>query len=434
MIGRAGAPGRQGSLAPAGDGSEGRHGAGDEGHVLWRVRTFAEIARGARRGPTVVVAIVAAALLTLGISDRSRAAPPLQAVPVYREFGDWIVGCDETRRCMAKLAPDDDRSAPLDQAHLTIWMDPGPQAEPELVFGAAPPDDDARGIALLPLRLRLDGVALPSDAAWEDAGSGEIRLRGEAARALLGRVRDGSAVTVAPADGHGATLSLQGLAATLLLVDAVQGRVGTVSALGQPGPGSAAGLAPPVLEPVLRAAPVPPPLVGGADLVRTVARIAAPARRAAGCDTAGNGDASWAQPLTGAEALVALACDSGAYQTGFLLFRVPRNRPAGAVPLRLPVPPLAGLGSDTDGGGTLMGASFDPARGVLSSRSVGRGLGDCGEQLDWVFDGRRFQLAFRAAQERCGGNTAEWPILLRSLIVAPKAAAPKAAAPGASAP
>ena len=59
---------------------------------------------------------------------------------------------------------------------------------------------------------------------------------------------------------------------------------------------------------------------------------------------------------------------------------------------------------------------------TLYARYKGRGIGDCGFEATWQFDGRAFQLSHYAEMQTCGGLSADaWPVLWR---VAEPAGAP----------
>jgi hypothetical protein len=208
-------------------------------------------------------------------------------------------------------------------------------------------------------------------------------------------------------------LSLDGLSAALLLMDDVQGRIGTKGAWARPGsaPESRVPAAPSL--PSLARASVPKPLAS-----RDATRLAAAVRKAKadvlddeGCESASN-DQAYA--LTDSDALVLVECMTGAYQEGSLAFRVPRDAPAKAVLLRFDTipgePPLDQLWL----------AGYDPASGELAHHSKGRGLGDCGGDARWQFDGTGFHLLEYRQMRRCGGLMPDdWPTLWRARAATP---------------
>ncbi|RZM11855.1 MAG: hypothetical protein EOP67_66550, partial [Sphingomonas sp.] len=50
--------------------------------------------------------------------------------PLYREIGDWLLGCDNTRRCVARYVPEDDGALQADDDDdpfgMTIVREEGP--------------------------------------------------------------------------------------------------------------------------------------------------------------------------------------------------------------------------------------------------------------------------------------------------------------------
>jgi hypothetical protein len=200
------------------------------------------------------------------------------------------------------------------------------------------------------------------------------------------------------------------MSAALLLVDDVQGRIGTRGALLRRGdrPDSAVPLAPAL--PVLHRPRLASPL---ADSEAT--RLAAAVRRARAsvladreCERSA-GDAAFA--LTGNDALVLLSCTAGAYQEGSLVFRVPREAPRQAMLVNLPMLP----GEQAES--LIWFADYDPASGELVHHMKGRGLGDCGDAARWLFDGNTFHLLQVRRMPRCGGlSPDDWPTLWRATV------------------
>ena len=90
------------------------------------------------------------------------AAPPLPGVPVYRQFGRWLVACDNTRTCVARGFDEGIR------AELELTRSAGGTA-PTLTLSAADPVDAAA--------IRLDGKPLAFPApAWSDQDLPDARL------------------------------------------------------------------------------------------------------------------------------------------------------------------------------------------------------------------------------------------------------------------
>ncbi len=89
-------------------------------------------------------------------------------------------------------------------------------------------------------------------------------------------------------------------------------------------------------------------------------------------------------------------------------YRVKKPFTARSVRLRLPFTP-SGDGSEME----LMNASFDEKTRELTTLALGRGLGDCGIQTRWRFDGQRFRLVRYAEEPSCDNwnGPDAWPTL-----------------------
>lgn len=351
------------------------------------------------------------AFLVLATPAPAATLPP---VPASRTFTDWLVACDNTRRCEVKFLPDADASdaTAARDTTLAITRDAGPEGTLTLqVYGEHPGG---------PATLVLDGQALGDVGPWRDAGEDGATMRGPAALDLTRRLRNGAALAISLPGGE-ARFSLRGLAAALLLVDAVQGRVDGVTALARQGPTGADAVPPALALPVLHAAAPPPPLRGADALVAAVRRARRDLLKVQDCDenagSEGDGDQIW--PLDATTALVALRCIQGAYQGSSLMLRVPRGAPGRAEPLHLPVPPGLPSTWDRTQDDQLTEADYNPTTATLSTSSKGRGLADCGLSASWVFDGRAFQPAALDFQDTCGGEAGDWPTLFRTRTAPP---------------
>ena len=332
-------------------------------------------------------------------------------VPLYRTFKDWTVACDNTRSCTAVGM----RENEADGLVAVIRRDAGPNGAASLVLTGPDIDGDSR-LLLDKQELDLD----PRHWRWEEPKNEDERGRRVARDAatvtgFLRDLRNGHRVAIAdfesdtPAKGL-VDLSLDGLSAALLLIDDVQGRVGTQGAWGRPGGKANATVPAAPAIPVLRRGPAPKPLSE-----RDAAKLAAAVRKAkagdledAGCDAPANDEAA---ALTDTEALVLLECESAAYQEGSLVFRVPRDAPAKAQRLRFATTPGEAPLEE------LWLAGYDAGSGELAHHGKGRGLGDCGDDVRWQFDGTAFHLLDDREMRRCGGLAFDdWPVLWRARV------------------
>ncbi|TAL65934.1 MAG: DUF1176 domain-containing protein [Burkholderiaceae bacterium] len=347
------------------------------------------------------LATVAAAMLMLACGNACAALP---AVPVYREFKDWIVGCDNQRTCVAKSAVPDESDADTLKFRRTAG------AAGALTASIAADD------AIDTSSFRLDGKPLAVSLHWmADADIGGYRLGGDGALALARSLAAGSMLQTSRGNSP-PPVSLRGLSAALLFIDDVQGRVGNQTALLRAGSGAASAVPAAPALPVLRAAPVPPPLPNAQALAHAVrASHAALLKQHCDPDLQDFSDDS-AQPLTGIDALVLLTCWGGAYQASVLVLRAPRNAPAQATLAALPPPPGAPKPDADDDPAVLTEADYSPQDATLSTSAKGRGLADCGVAAQWVFDGRGFEPSSYDYQDRCSGAPGDWLPLYRTQV------------------
>ena len=221
--------------------------------------------------------------------------------PVYREIGDWLIACDNTRDCLARYAPDSTRErAEVEPENIgfdivrkagpsgaiTVWTWAERRLDPAgfHASGAAP-------LSLLPWRLSDDG---------QDA-----KLSGDPARRFIRAIIAAPRLVLASTGtGH---LSLRGLAAVLLAMDEAQGRVGNASALMRPGLAPAGATPPPAPLPAIRAGPPAPELKNPKALVAAVRKLRFGTFAAHECDREPDGEDA-AYPLTTSDAIVVLGC------------------------------------------------------------------------------------------------------------------------------
>ena len=336
------------------------------------------------------ILLLAAALLL------PAAAPPLPpAVPVYRQFGRWLVACDNTRACVAR-GFDEVTRAQLDLVR------PAGFARAKLILSA----DGSFDIA----SLRLDGKPLPLLApAWSKMADDVSTDDPAAVDALVAAARDAHAITLdpaPPADDTVRTIPLDGFTAALLLVDAVQGRPGTASAL-VAARGPAATL-PALPVPGAPRWSAPPKLTGPekAELGRRAGSLRSPA-----FDPCEVQEPPAVFALDTASALAIRRCYMAAYQGSSVVAVLSRRGGLDQL-VKLPLPGVPGGATD---GPDMVDPQFDPATGTLSTASKGRGLADCGSSESWVWSGGAFRIKALSYQGQCGGTApGDWPTLFRT--------------------
>ena len=224
--------------------------------------------------------------------------------------------------------------------------------------------------------------------------------------AFLKNIQEGKALTLR--DGK-QVISLSGLKAALLFIDAQQKRVGSETAWIKKGDDPPLSVPPaPALKKVAVVNPTPTPL-SHAEL-NDLLDYGTGRMNASQCSLDPNRREVRVTALTDDKALLIVSCEAGAYNTVDLAWLVSRKKPftARSVRLRLPFTP-SGDGSEME----LMNASFDEKTRELTTLALGRGLGDCGIQTRWRFDGQRFRLVRYAEEPSCDNwnGPDAWPTL-----------------------
>jgi hypothetical protein len=324
------------------------------------------------RRTMIILALLAAA-----------AAPQPTAL---RTFQDWTVGCDNGAACHAvALMPE---HWPEDGLTMSVRRGPEPSAQPVLAFELGAGSNAAS--------LSADGKRLTVRLVGSE---GQTRVAPADTAAMIAVLRSASRVELQSADGKTlGRVSLKGASAALLYMDEKQRRTGTTSALVRPGPRPAAG-APPLL-PVVAARPI----TSARPLALTPAALAA-LRRKHGCtlDEVGGPEEAETAALGPSESLLLLACGSGAYNVSYVPFVLRRGR--GGIEATLAAFDLAEPWWKGEGKPILINAAWEAERGLLTSYSKGRGLGDCGTNSGYAWDGRAFRLVERAEMDECQGST-----------------------------
>jgi hypothetical protein len=299
------------------------------------------------------------------------------AVPkqgVLKTFGDWAVGCDNGLRCtLASLLPEQGEA---DNVTLNIVREGDGETKAYI---------DSRDEAIRPASLWVDGRRIATTLTRES--SLDIAEALPAGRRLELRNRKDQPV---------ATISLKGVAAAMRYADAVQRRAGTPDAL------VAKGTATRVVEAPALPVIVAPAITG--DAAKPTAAQLAAMRKQADCDLVDNQTGVFspeAHAAGGGKTLVILPCSSGAYNVIGALFVIDGKTVA---PAEVDAPSgfeETGADSQTPVRSVVNG-SF--AEGVLTSYAKGRGIGDCGVQQSFVWDGTRLRLLEQSAMGECRGN------------------------------
>jgi hypothetical protein len=313
---------------------------------------------------------------------------------------DWLGVCANTLACTAfGFAPEDDENG----GYLLIQRDGGPGAAPRIAVVFDPADKQPAA----DWTLQLDGHPIagvgPVHAAGGESGARAL-LRGRPASALIAALRNGKSLEVLAGGTSQVQISLAGSAAILLWLDDQQGRVDTVTALARPGAKPASAVPTPAPAPLIRAAP---------PVVQNGVPDHAPkgmTKGIADCDAEAETPDEVVARLAPGVMLWGPQCTSGAYNAVNVFF-IGDEHAKGLKRVRFPEPPGAGQASDD----LLFNPGFDPKTQTLSIFSKARGVGDCGESADWVWDGRAFQLISDNIMPACRGVLPDdWPPLFVS--------------------
>ena len=326
--------------------------------------------------------VTAAVLLTIGTA-RAQTPPVTPAVTpgALKTFGDWAVGCDNTRRCtLASLTPE---AAPASGYTLEIARAAGPGGGHEIAVGNT-------GDGKAPAALRIGGqrFALRGDA-----------LSGNNAQRIVAALANARVLVLVGRTGKPlGSVSLAGLSAALRYVDAVQHRVDTVTAA------VAKGRDPAAAVPAAPAAPtIHAPALSGSPARLSKSQVAA-MKRTARCEPPPSPDVDWSPVVSAVgngTSLAVLPCSAGAYNVIGALFVVRGNH---VEPARTDAPAgfeATGADPDTKVRSVVNGTVEN---GVLTSYAKGRGLGDCGVAQRFAWDGSRLRLIEQSEMSECRGN------------------------------
>jgi hypothetical protein len=323
------------------------------------------------------------------------------AAPVQQSFSDWQVTCNNQNFCVAR------NTGIHNGLVMTLARSAGAHTDAALRIDLGgrelPP---AKEPAIAP-RLRLDDAVLPLGTdQWQITPWHLMTDNAVAITAFLQTIQEAQSISLQ--DGKG-TISLVGLKAALLFIDAQQKRVGSETAWIKKGDDPPLSVPPaPALKEVALVNPTPTPLTHeelndlldygnwrmnnsqcSLDPMRREVRVTA---------------------LTDDKALLIIDCEAGAYNTVELAWLVSREKPFASRPVNLKLPFTPSNGSNDL---ELMNATFDEKTRELTTLTKGRGLADCGVMTRWRFNGQRFNLVRYAEEPKCDNwhGPDAWPTL-----------------------
>ncbi len=327
--------------------------------------------------------------------------PWVWAAPSQQSFSDWQVTCNNQNFCVARntgehrgLVMTLSRSAGA-KTDATLRIDLGglsapsvkePDIAPRLLLDNAPLKFEPLHWQLTPWHLKTDVAATIT--------------------AFLKSIQEGKELTLR---GGNQVISLVGLKAALLFIDAQQKRVGSETAWIKKGGEPSLSVPPaPALKEVAVVNPTPTPLSHGE--LNDLLDYGTWRMNNSQCSLDPNRREVRVTALTDDKALLIISCEAGAYNTVDLAWLVSRKKPfsARSVRLRLPFTPVSDS-SEME----LMNARFDEKTRELTTLALGRGIADCGIQTRWRFDGQHFRLVRYAEEPSCDNwnGPDAWPTL-----------------------
>ncbi len=338
----------------------------------------------------------------------------------YKDFRDWWAACDNLRNCSA-YGFDTEMSG---GTYLRIERGGAPDAQPEITVTT----DVGEGVTF---RLSFDDPALPglpADLLQSEEGEGHGLRRAQIGagqgETLIASLRKAKQLIVTRVDPPGrksdpvvSRVSLNGAVAALLWIDDQQKRLGTTTALIRRGDKPASTIPPQPTAPAIIPANG---LTGDAADKKPSPRDEAAVKKK-GLQLCGEGDKGEFDSATALSAdtwLYGFRCpdSSGAYNFAytFLIAKAGQSQSARAAQFRWPVK-IGDAQNDAGNDAFVINADFSNADMTMRTFSKGRGIGDCGTEQSWVFDGKAFRLAELKMMANCKGVPADdWPTLYRA--------------------
>lgn len=327
--------------------------------------------------------------------------PLVWAAPAQQSFADWQVTCNNQNFCVARNTGEHGGLV------MTLSRSAGAKTDASLRIELGGLSRASGKEAPIAQRLLLDNARLTLNTPrWQIS---PLRLMTDDAVTVtqfLKTIQEGEALTL---NGGKQTISLSGLKAALLFIDAQQKRVGSETAWIQKGDDPPLSVPPaPALKEVAVVNPTPTPLTH--EELNDLLDYGSWRMNNSQCSLDPNRREVRVTALTDDKALLIISCEAGAYNTVDLAWQVSRKKPfaARAVRLRLPF-----VSSSESSEMELMNARFDEKTRELTTLSLGRGMADCGIQTRWRFDGQRFRLVRYAEEPSCDNwhGPDAWPTL-----------------------
>ncbi|MCX5516682.1 hypothetical protein C3941_17525 [Kaistia algarum] len=345
-------------------------------------------------------------------------APALQAraePPSSKTIRQWTGSCDNHRACSAFGF-----ATTVDETMIGAWIRLDRQGDADafpslsLGFSLADGGDDTPKTLVLAAK---GGPSFGPFAIEEGDNFFRAPVPADNVPAILALLRKVDFLTLAVTKAEGspieATLSLDGASAAMLWLDDEQQRIGTKTALVKRGAKPASAIPPVPALPVIQAA------ASTAEVPQTLPNSVLELAKTGDCADAMDQIEPIVADLGGGRRLYGALCGSGAYSFSAQFWIAGSDGVPAKASFVLP-PALAS--SDDEGGGLeeqgiLINPSFDEKTMTLSAFAKGRGIADCGETEDWVWDGEAFRLSSYTAMTDCQGvPPGEWPVMYRAEV------------------
>lgn len=333
---------------------------------------------------------------------------------VFAQFRAWIVACDNMRACRLYGFADG-----TTMSGLAMRIDRAAEREASPVIALEGEDPIAGTGALIIEADRRQIARVESGPGLIVSGQRVVIGDSAAQTAILGALRRAQTLSVRWSTQTNAlgTISLDGASAALLFADDRQRRVGTVTALVNPGsrPASTIPEAPtPLSAPALSAPMRDPPRIVPRGLEEVFAREAA-------CEETNRTLTSTdieIYRLGDRAFLVGVRCWRAAYNTATVWYVA---REGGAVERAPVVAPFTVRDGASAGAGdlaaqphVLTNSEFRATNRTLTHFYKGRGAGDCGMSATWHWDGMRFRPVTATFMPACRGIASnDWMTLYR---------------------
>ena len=336
----------------------------------------------------------------------------------FKSFKDWYAACDNLRNCSAYGFSTDVGDA---RAYLRIERGGAANAPITITLSVDPAEAASYRIAFDPALPGLPGGPLTGKEGEGNDYRRTVLAEGASAQALIDSIRKAKAivVTLQPAAGKKldtptTNVSMSGAAAALLWIDDQQKRIDTVTAMVRRGAKPASAIpAQPKAHVIVAAKPT---------------KEKPPAKQPPGLEAKGRALCGESDPkskmenmyaLGGGQILYEFSCpeNSGAYNFQSVYMVGPAGNPqvARAVAFKWPIK-IGDIQHDEPQNG-LINPNFDEETMTLSSFGKGRGIGDCGSDEEWVWDGKTFRLAKLSLMSECHGvSLDDWPVVYQTQV------------------